>query len=160
MNETLYKWISSVNRNVKRGLGTQGQVDELWVDSAKVTNLADPAATRKSAIQAAKERGCEYNSSIQGTVFYYTMPWHNYPQNYEKSFQTEKWAKLWHQRMLVRVCVWMWMWVSVRENVLACCRVCMHLWREVIVFVLWLFNGDFARDGQAKKWGDSVKNTT
>jgi hypothetical protein len=23
-----------------------------------------------------------------------------------------------------------------------------------------LFNGDFARDGQAKKWGDSVKNTT
>jgi hypothetical protein len=102
MNETLYKWISSVNRNVKRGLGTQGQVEELWVDSAKVTNLDDPEATRKSAIQAAKERGCEYNSSIQGTVFYYTMPWHNYPQNYEKSFQTEKWAKLWHQRMLVR----------------------------------------------------------
>ncbi len=51
-------------------MGTQGQVDELWVDSAKVTNLADPAATRTSAIQAAKERGCEYNSSIQGTVFF------------------------------------------------------------------------------------------
>ena len=53
-------------------MDTQGQVEELWVDSAKVTNLDDPAATRKSAIQAAKERGCEYNSSIQGTVFYYT----------------------------------------------------------------------------------------
>ncbi len=59
---------------MKRELGTQGQVEELWVDSAKVTNLDDPAATRKSAIQAAKERGCEYNSSIQGTVFYCTMP--------------------------------------------------------------------------------------
>ena len=74
---------------IQRGLGTQGQVEELWVESAKVTNLDDPAATRKSAIQAAKERGCEYKSSIQGTVFYYTMPCHKYLQNYEQSFLTE-----------------------------------------------------------------------
>ena len=86
------------------------------MDSAKVTILDDPAAARKSAIQAAKERGYEYNSSIQGTVFYYT-----------------------------------WMWVSVKESLLACFRVCMHLRRVGIVFVLWVFNGDFARDGQAKK---------